>query len=67
MEDNLLYEYMVVYRSSDEIGRIEITRTKKIEAYTDIEELDKFISEHNNMPKVMVTDFKLLRICEKES
>lgn len=41
-------------------GRVCITRDKKIENYTDVEGLDKTISDHNGLD-CTVTDFKLLR------
>ena len=61
----MFYEYMVVYSMQNGAGRIQITRTKEINSYSELEELDKYISGYCNIPKVIVTDFKLLRTYEK--
>ncbi len=60
-----LYEYMVVYSGENITGRICITRTELIKSYSDVEEIDKIIENHNGFKNVFVTDFKLLRKYKK--
>jgi hypothetical protein len=54
------YEYMVTYSIPNGTGRICITRPKKIKSYSDVEEIDKVIKNHNGLSAIVI-DFKLLR------
>ena len=56
-----LYEYAVIYSVPNGIGRICITRDRPIKSYSDLQELDKFISEKNDPANLFVINYKLLR------
>ena len=56
-----LYEYAVIYSVPNGIGRICITRDRPIKSYSDLQELDKFISEKNDLANLFVINYKLLR------
>ena len=61
-----MYEYMVNYAHPNGVGRIEITRNEPIKSYDDVVALDKFIKSVNKIEGLFVTDFKLLRVYEKQ-
>jgi hypothetical protein len=61
----MAYEYMIVYSHPMGMGRICITRNKKIKSYSDVESLDETIKKYTGLNAIAI-DFKLLRTYKQE-
>ncbi|CEH34739.1 hypothetical protein [Romboutsia lituseburensis] len=69
-EQSKTYEYLVIYEMPNIRGRCKVDRTKLLDNFTELEELEKYLRKSNAVTpgisndiksKLLVMDFKLLR------
>lgn len=59
---NKVYVYYVVYRNSEITGVCEERISDKIRCWKDIEQIMEDIKKRNDFDKIIITNWKLLRI-----